>query len=276
MAELDSLQISITADAKKASDAIDALAESLLGLGQSIAPAAKGLNDVATALGSITAYKKDLGGLSKSFTSLSKSWAGLTSATAKANAGVAQFDAQARSMANTLAKEWGIKSKAQVAELTNALQAMYNAAGDTVGVGKALGAVEKLIKTHSQFKITANENAAALRKFINQSTISLDKIILKSEKYKEIWGKLGGKVGPGGSSPTELVKEFNKNGGGAVDISGLDSEEKVLEKIIATLAHAKDETLSFADVARNASTYESEFGNVTTSLNNTLEIWLIL
>ena len=271
MAELDSLQISITADAKKASDAIDALAESLLGLGQSIAPAAKGLNDVATALGSITAYKKDLGGLSKSFTSLSKSWAGLTSATAKANAGVAQFDAQARSMANTLAKEWGIKSKAQVAELTNALQAMYNAAGDTVGVGKALGAVEKLIKTHSQFKITANENAAALRKFINQSTISLDKIILKSEKYKEIWGKLGGKVGPGGSSPTELVKEFNKNGGGAVDISGLDSEEKVLEKIIATLAHAKDETLSFADVARNASTYESEFGNVTTSLNNTLE-----
>lgn len=269
--ELDALQISISADAKNASDAIDVLTQSLLELSQSITAAAKGLNDVASALGSIAAYKKDLGGLSRSFTSLSSSWANLTSVTAKANAGVAQFDAQARSMANTLAKEWGIKGKAQVAELTNALQAMYASAGDTVGVGKALGAVEKLIKTHSQFKITANQNAAALREFVNKSTLSLDKIILKSEKYREIWGKLGGKVGPGGASPTELVQQFNEKGGGAIDISGLTKEEEVLDEIIKVLAHAKNETLSFAEVAKSAATYESEFGNVTSNLNSTLE-----
>ena len=281
--EIDSLNLQISASASKAITALDGLTKSLEEMGVTLAPVALGLEKVTQSLNSIIGYSGGMSTLAKAFEDLSTSWTGLMSATKKSSNTMVEASTKAKTMADSIAKEFGIKGKENVLALQTAIENMYNSIGDNVGIGKALSNIETLIRQYSSFKAATDENAVALRKFLNEHNLQLDEAIKKRKDLINIMGKIGPRnISETGALPSDFVKEYNfKRSGelydpdrdyskGMIDISGMTDESEILDKIILHLQGAKQETLNFAQVTSNSNMYVEQFGDVLGRLNDLL------
>ena len=111
-----------------------------------------------------------------------------------------------------------------------------------------IGGIETLIRQYSSFKAATDENAVALRKFLNEHNLQLDEAIKKRKDLISIMGKIGPRnISETGALPSDFVKEYNfKRSGelydpdrdyskGMIDISGMTDESEILDKIILHL-----------------------------------------
>lgn len=286
---LDSIDIRLSVSADKAAKSLEGLKTSLAGLSAALAPASSGLESMVVSLGKLVGMQSGLSSISKTFSTLANSWTALNASTNKSAAEMAGISDKARTMSQSFAKEYGIKSKGSVQELTNAFHKLYSSVGDTVAMGQALGQIDHLIRSFAQLKGESTEAGIAIREALQATTVKLPEDLrrdLGANLIKQM-GKLSHVSKTEGALPSEIVKEINRSldpnallGGdkdysaGFIDITGIDNEAQILEKLVAALTAAEGKTMTFYEAAKQdggvITHLDEQLNAVATSLGTTL------
>ena len=195
MAELDNLSVVISVQASKAEKAIDKLTASLRGLEKAMNVAS--LNTFVARLNSLTKAANSLN--VQSLKDLAKAMKDLSSAShsladfGKAANQMGKVSNQAKTMADKLSKEWGIKGSKNVNSLAMAIENMYAAAGNDAEVGKSLSVIERLIKEYARVGAQADETQKKIREMVSASTIYVPPTMRQEwgDDYKSKLGTLG-------------------------------------------------------------------------------------
>ena len=286
---LDSIDIRITASADKAAKALGDLKNSLTSLSAALAPASSGLESMVVSLGKLVGMQSGLSSISKTFSTLANSWTALNASTNKSAAEMAGISDKARTMAQSFAKEYGIKSKGSVTELTNAFHKLYSSVGDTAAIGQALGNIDHLIREFAQLKSESTAAGTAIREALQATTVKLPADLRKQLGADLItqMGKLSHVSSTTGALPSEIVKEINRSldpnailGGnkdysaGFIDITGIDNEAQILQRLVDALTAAEGKTMTFYEAARQdggvITHLDEQLNAVATSLGTTL------
>ena len=289
-ASLDSLEVKISADASKAARSLTELKTALSGLNTALAPAAKGLDSMVLSLSKVVGMQSGLTNISKTFGSLAKSWTALNQSTNKSAAEMAGISDKARTMSQVFAKEYGIKGKESVGELTNAFQKLYSSIGDNAAMGKALSNIETIIRKYAQLKGEVTEAGNVIKETLRNTTVKLPSTLTKELGSSLInsMSKLSHVSGTEGSLPSEIVKEINAAldperllgvdkdySAGFIDITGIDNEAQILEKLVAALRDAEGQTMTFAEASRQnqdvVNKLAEQLNNLATSVGTTFE-----
>lgn len=290
MAEIDSLEVKISANADKAARSLNELKNALSGLNTALTPAAKGLDSMVLSLSKVVGMQSGLTNISKTFGSLAKSWTALNQSTNKSAAEMAGISDKARTMSQVFAKEYGIKGKESVGELTNAFQKLYSSIGDNAAMGKALSNIETIIRKYAQLKGEVTEAGNVIKETLRNTTVKLPSTLTKELGSSLInsMSKLSHVSGTEGALPSEIVKEINAAldrdrmlGGdkdysaGFIDITGIDNEAQILEKLVAALRDAEGQTMTFAEASRQnqdvVNKLAEQLNNLATSVGTTFE-----
>lgn len=286
---LDSIDIRLSVSADKAAKSLEGLKTSLAGLSAALAPASSGLESMVVSLGKLVGMQSGLSSISKTFSTLANSWTALNASTNKSAAEMAGISDKARTMSQSFAKEYGIKSKGSVQELTNAFHKLYSSVGDTAAMGQALGQIDHLIRSFAQLKGESTEAGIAIREALQATTVKLPEDLrrdLGANLIKQM-GKLSHVSKTEGALPSEIVKEINRSldpnallGGdkdysaGFIDITGIDNEAQILEKLVAALTAAEGKTMTFYEAAKQdggvITHLDEQLNAVATSLGTTL------
>ena len=289
-ASLDSLEVKISADASKAERSLTELKTALSGLNTALTPAAKGLDSMVLSLSKVVGMQSGLTNISKTFGSLAKSWTALNQSTNKSAAEMAGISDKARTMSQVFAKEYGIKGKESVGELTNAFQKLYSSIGDNAAMGKALNNIETIIRKYAQLKGEVTEAGNVIKETLRNTTVKLPSTLTKELGSSLInsMSKLSHVSGTEGSLPSEIVKEINAAldpnrllGGdkdysaGFIDITGIDNEAQVLEKLVNALREAEGQTMTFAQAANQnqdvVNQLNDRLNNLAASVGTTMD-----
>ena len=290
MAEIDSLEVKISANADKAARSLNELKNALSGLNTALTPAAKGLDSMVLSLSKVVGMQSGLTNISKTFGSLAKSWTALNQSTNKSAAEMAGISDKARTMSQVFAKEYGIKGKESVGELTNAFQKLYSSIGDNAAMGKALNNIESLIKKYAQLKGEVTEAGNVIKETLRNTTVKLPSTLTKELGSSLInsMSKLSHVSGTEGALPSEIVKEINEAldperllgvdkdySAGFIDITGIDNEAQILEKLVAALRDAEGQTMTFAEASRQnqdvVNKLAEQLNSLATSVGTTFE-----
>lgn len=289
MATIDSIDLKLSVSADKATTALKNLKDSLTQLSASLAPASSGLESMVVSLGKLVGMQSGLSSISKTFSTLANSWTALNASTNKSAAEMAGISDKARTMSQSFAKEYGIKSKESVTELTNAFHKLYSSVGDTAAMGQALGQIDHLIRSFAQLKGESTAAGIAIREALQATTVKLPEDLrrdLGANLIKQM-GKLSHVSKTEGALPSEIVKEINRSldpnallGGdkdysaGFIDITGIDNEAQVLQRLVDALTAAEGKTMTFYEAAKQdggvITHLDEQLNAVATSLGTTL------
>lgn len=268
---LDSLDIRLTASATQAVRSINLLEGALASLGSTVIPVAMGLDKVADSLDRLIANKTGIEGLSKSMTALAKSWTTLNNTTAKSGSQMGEAAAKAKTMSDTLAKEWGIKGKDNVAALRDELTKFYSSLGNEAALGKYINGIDHIIRETATLKREIDDTASKVREFVSNTTIYVPEQV-KSEwgdDFKRKLGVLGIRNTTTdrtkGIDPETLVRDINERFNpdailGADNDTGLinlrdaaGGAASALDLVIQYLENARQQSLTFKEAARESS-----------------------
>ena len=276
---LDSIDLKISSDASKAAKSLEELKASLSGLNSALAPTTSGLESMVVSLSKLVGLQTGLADIAKTFGNLARSWTALNTSTNKSAAEMAGITDKARTMAQAFAKEYGIKGKQSVTELTNAFQRLYNSVGDNVALGKELHNIEMLIRKYAELKGEVTDAGRVMKEVLQNSTVKLPSSITKelSSNLINSMSKLSHVSATHGALPSEIVKEINAAldpnrvlGGnkdysaGFINIEGMTNEAQILEKLVAALRAAEGQTMTFSQAA-------AQNNDVVNMLNEKLE-----
>ena len=291
MANIDSLEIKISANADKATTSLNALKQALSGLNTALAPAAKGLDSMVISLSKVVGMQSGLTSISKTFGSLAKSWTALNQSTNKSAAEMAGISDKARTMSQVFAKEYGIKGKESVGELTNAFQKLYSSVGDNAAMGKALSNIETLIRKYAQLKGEVTDAGKVIRDTLSNTTVKLPPSITKElgSDLINYMSKLSHVSGTKGALPSEVVRQLNEKldpdallGGnkdyaaGYINITDIaDNEAQVLDRLVTALRNAEGQTMTFAEASKQngdvVNKLSEQLNNLAASVGTTFE-----
>jgi hypothetical protein len=260
MAEIDSLDIKIQADAKKAEDELVNLAKKLGNVALALTgitnksgglkDAASGLSEVAKAVNSIdgnnlTSVSKSVQSLSRGFATLNKSITSITNA----NAG---FSKAASQEADHLAKQWGITDAKAIQKMAEQLDALYN----TKGADAPFKELSATIQENAKFANDANTVYSELLSTIQRINSSGNKVSLgfnPSEfinQYSSMRSTLGKAFTSevGGIDFESWVSEVNGELGNVIPVGNTAVE--TFQNLVNVIAESRSTMLSFAEYAK--------------------------
>lgn len=239
MANLDELQIQITASSKEADSAIQSLTSSLNNLNRAI----EGLN--TSKISSFATAMSKLANVGAN-----------TSTTAKAIKG----------MASDLSSSFGIKTKKGISEVTQALNELYKSyiidqkEQSPVSFEKfmdAQGSLKEAIKAHYSYQTAVDDSTKKVEEFVKAQKASGVKIGFKNlkgefqpEAFKQLNKDLGGILDPKHTGAEEGFKELDEFLRELKDFSGADINiediAQGIQDVQTQVNIAKDSVLNFA------------------------------
>lgn len=290
MAELDQLEIIISASAKQAEKAIGGLADSLGKLSDELSVSAvglekftRGLNELVSYSDGLKATKNQINGLVRAMRSVSDF--------GKVGDATSEVISKAKTMTKSLKSEFGVKSKEAVAELRKSLTGLYSSVGDDAAIGKHLSDIDKIIRKYGTFAIKADETSAKVREFMKTQKLYLskaDKAELGDDLFRKM-GTLGAKnitssLGEG-LDAENYVRQINSlfsdvfgavdDSMGVIDISNTSGTQGALLALIEYLEKTKDKTLTFREAVKTVPEVLDQLGtslsNIASSVGTTLD-----
>lgn len=290
MAELDQLEIIISASADKAEKAISGLANSLGKLSDELSVSAvglerfsRGLNELVSYSDGLKATKNQINGLVRAMRSVSDF--------GKVGDATSEVISKAKTMTKSLKSEFGIKSKEAVAELQKSLSGLYSSVGDDAAIGKHLSDIDQIIRKYGTFAIKADETSAKVREFMKTQKLYLskaDKAELGDDLFRKM-GTLGAKNITSklseGLDAENYVRQINSlfsdvfgnidDSMGVIDISNTSGTQGALLALIDYLEETKDKTLTFREAIKTVPEVLDQLGtslnNIATSVGTTLD-----
>lgn len=262
MADLDTLSIELQASDRKASQALEGLEKSLssiasyLGkmtigdtLAESLERVAGAIDDISISTRNIDAGSmKEFASALKSVSSATSSLTRMSSEMAKTSGMAKTVSAEAKRTAKELASSWGIKGKEATAELSKAVNELYDSLGSGRGVSDARSNLESVIQKYAQIETQVDETAKAVREYISASNIKMPKN-LKGEwgdDFNRKRGALGiNNTSGAGIGLDQIGPEINGLYG---DILNLNSSvEDMASQLVDYFERAGDGVLSFKE-----------------------------
>lgn len=269
--EIDALQLNITAETSRAKKSLDALAQSLRSLGDSMGV----FNSMANVTGSIDKFSSamvnlgdatknvDVGQIKKVSSAVNSLYNAVKRVTDfKGTSGVGR---SIKEVGQSLASEMGVNNTKNVQELTSAVRTLYqNLTGgaDNATIQRTEGNIRELIMAFSDF---TNAMSASVSEYAKaRDYISKTPIKLPSNFYKEFGDDSKYLRGIFGISNTsnkqalgdvaELAKEMNATLGTTFDVSGGNQDifRQIAEYLIQGRIEAEKLAQQFWKTTENA------------------------
>lgn len=278
MADLDTLQIQISASTSQADDAISRLQKALGSLNASLsnysdasnyvkglANLTAGLNGMADAVDRIdTAKIKNIASAIGSLATNGGKLSTLNVAKALTAMGSAAQESSARTKkaVEEIASSFDITSKTGISELTGAVEQFYSVVDDPVAVKAAENNIRDIINTYTQFGTVVEETKEAVREWVSNSNLFLNKDTVA--EMGDDFARLRGIIGIQNTNTTDLTKavgldvfveEMNKALG--LSIEWGNSVQEIASNLANYLEGGSDMSGEFAEYARN-STLQAE------------------
>ena len=252
MAELDSLEIRITASTDKANKSIDALIGTLGELNKAfdikgVDGFVGAMQNLSAALDSINsdnlkAVSNALGGLSKS----AKSLATLGNGANQAGSAIAKLSKE-------IAGDFNITDKGAIAQLTKHITDLYHAS-DRTQLSGSIAAIQDLITQYSSFEREMSGVNAEVLEFLKNTKIHLDSTWAKElgDDHKWIRATIGllNTVREGGLEASEALAQMKAMGAGVEFTPNNDDALRIIAEYIRETKEAQETTLTFSQAVR--------------------------
>ena len=260
MANLDELQIKISATSKEAEEAINSLVKSL-----------ENLNDV---IGRLDARK--ISSFASAMGKLSNIGAG-TSTTAKA----------IKEMSRELSSSFGIRTKKGVEDITVSLQALYNASrnvklndseANTNVFNNSIKNLQDAIEAHYKYKVAVDHTTKSIAEYVRQQNASGRKVAMgeMAAEYGEDFKRLSSVLGKsfknslksteGAQDLAEFFRDMNDTLHTDFKTGDMQELGESVERLVIILENAKDKTYDFGDAVREGLLSGEEAANAAYSI----------